>query len=191
MAAVSHPRLLLNGLYRRAVQGRNVGHKIDRLVVDCLVEQVPDPDSRITLSDRLDEHGLPLPRVDWKISELERRTVAELARTFSGEMKRIGLPEPDKPEWLRDHSLDAIPFTDVAHPTGTTRMADDPKKGVVDPDCGVHGVEGLFIAGSSVFPTGSHANPTLMVVALSIRLADTLKKWHLRPGRMPVSRMVP
>lgn len=179
LAAVSNPRLLLEGFYRRAFQGRNVSHKIDRLVVDCIVEQVPDPDSRITLSERSDEHGVPLPRLHWKISELERRTVAELARTFYGEMHRIGLPEPEKPEWLRDGSLDAIPFADAAHPTGTTRMSDDASKGVVDADCKVHGVEGLFVAGSSVFPTASHANPTLMVAALSVRLADTLKKLHL------------
>ena len=59
--------------------------------------------------------------------------------------------------------------------SGTTRMADDPARGVVDAQCQVHGVHGLFIAGSSVFPTAGHANPTQMIVALAVRLADTLK----------------
>jgi choline dehydrogenase-like flavoprotein len=176
LAAASNPRLLLEGLYRRAFQGRSVPHKIKKLVVDCLVEQVPDPDSRITLSERSDENGVPLPSLHWKISDLERRTVAGLAKTFYGEMHRIGVPEPQKPEWLRHGCVDAIPFADAAHPTGTTRMSDDANKGVVDADCKVHGVDGLFVAGSSVFPTASHANPTLMVAALSVRLADALKR---------------
>ncbi|HQT74874.1 MAG TPA: GMC oxidoreductase, partial [Acidiphilium sp.] len=47
---------------------------------------------------------------------------------------------------------------------------------VVDPDCQVHGVAGLFVAGSSVFPTSSHANPTQMIVALALRLADRLRE---------------
>jgi choline dehydrogenase-like flavoprotein len=54
-------------------------------------------------------------------------------------------------------------------------MADDPADGVVDAQCQVHGVEGLFIAGSSVFPTAGQSNPTQMIVALALRLADTLK----------------
>jgi choline dehydrogenase-like flavoprotein len=51
----------------------------------------------------------------------------------------------------------------------------DPHDGVVDIDCRVHGVDNLFIAGSSVFPTTGHANPTLTIVALAVRLADTLR----------------
>jgi choline dehydrogenase-like flavoprotein len=55
-------------------------------------------------------------------------------------------------------------------------MNGDPTRGVVDPDSRVHGVSNLFIAGSSVFPTAGWANPTLTIVALSIRLADHLKR---------------
>jgi choline dehydrogenase-like flavoprotein len=54
-------------------------------------------------------------------------------------------------------------------------MSEDPQHGVVDKHCRVHGMPNLFIAGSAVFPTGGHANPTLTIVALAIRLADHLK----------------
>ena len=60
------------------------------------------------------------------------------------------------------------------HHMGTTRMSTDPADGVVDPDCRVHGTDNLYVAGSSVFPTGSCANPTFMIVALARRLADHL-----------------
>jgi choline dehydrogenase-like flavoprotein len=66
-------------------------------------------------------------------------------------------------------------LTDIAHTSGTTRMSDDSKRGVVDSRSQVHGVPGLYIAGASVFPTSGHANPTLLIVALAIRLADQIK----------------
>jgi choline dehydrogenase-like flavoprotein len=58
---------------------------------------------------------------------------------------------------------------------GTTRMHQDPRRGVVDANCQVHGVDNLFVAGSSVFPTCGNDQPTLTVVALAIRLADRIK----------------
>jgi choline dehydrogenase-like flavoprotein len=76
---------------------------------------------------------------------------------------------------VRDGALVPPTLRDDAHPTGTTRMADDPSQGVVDAQCQVHNVDGLFIGGSSVFPTAGQSNPTQMIVALALRLADLLK----------------
>lgn len=64
----------------------------------------------------------------------------------------------------------------VAHHMGTTRMHIDPRQGVVNEQCRVRGVANLFVAGSSVFPTGGYANPTLTIVALSLRLADHVQQ---------------
>ena len=61
------------------------------------------------------------------------------------------------------------------HHMGTTRMATSPREGVVDANCRVHGMRNFFVAGSSVFPTSGHANPTLTIVALALRLADHLQ----------------
>jgi choline dehydrogenase-like flavoprotein len=67
-------------------------------------------------------------------------------------------------------------FGGLHHPMGTTRMHEDPRLGVVDPNCRVHGVPNLFVAGSSVFTTSvGHANPTLTLLALAVRLADHLR----------------
>jgi choline dehydrogenase-like flavoprotein len=63
-----------------------------------------------------------------------------------------------------------------SHHIGTTRMADNPQQGVVDRDCKVHGINNLYLASSSVFPTSSYANPTLTIIAIALRLADYLKK---------------
>jgi len=67
------------------------------------------------------------------------------------------------------------------HHMGTTRMSADAKTGVVDPNCRVHGMENLFVASSSVFPTSGYANPTLTILALALRLGD-----HLKANVLPV-----
>jgi choline dehydrogenase-like flavoprotein len=61
------------------------------------------------------------------------------------------------------------------HHMGTTRMSSDPRSGVVDADCRVHGMANLFVASSSVFPTSGFANPTLTILALALRIADHVK----------------
>jgi choline dehydrogenase-like flavoprotein len=66
-------------------------------------------------------------------------------------------------------------FLKVNHHIGTTRMSEDPKLGVVDASCRVHGIQNLFIAGSSVFPTEGSASPTLTIVAMALRLAEHIK----------------
>jgi choline dehydrogenase-like flavoprotein len=67
-------------------------------------------------------------------------------------------------------------MTGGKHHIGTTRMHADPRFGVVDPDCRVHGCANLHVAGSSVFPTSGYANPTLTIVALAVRLSEHLKR---------------
>lgn len=69
-------------------------------------------------------------------------------------------------------------FRDASHQLGTTRMALKAQDGVVDSNCQVFGVNNLFIAGSSIFPTAGHANPTLTILALARRLADHLKRTY-------------
>ena len=78
------------------------------------------------------------------------------------------------------HDLDAegwpVSAVPLKHHSGSTRMHVDPRYGVVDETCRVHGVNNLFVASSSVFPTIGMANPTLTIVALALRVADTIKQ---------------
>jgi choline dehydrogenase-like flavoprotein len=75
----------------------------------------------------------------------------------------------------RDRGTPQIFLPSIHHHMGTTRMHEDPKQGVVDSTCRVHGVSNLYIASSSVFPTGGYANPTLTIIALALRVADQVK----------------
>jgi len=175
MTMISHLPSLLNNAYRRVVRHRFPIIGARELGLACLVEQVPDTSSRVTLAERTDALGMPISRIDWRIGELEWRSVLRLNELIRLELRRIGLPEHSHNLRLSEDIDWRSNFIDRAHPAGTTRMAYAPKQGVVDRNCQVHGVAGLYIAGSSVFPTAGHGNPTLMIVALAIRLADHLK----------------
>lgn len=170
-----HLPFVLSGIYRFLVKGQPPLSKVDEMLLYSLVEQSPDPESRVTLSDEKDLLGMPISKINWKISDLEKRTVARLAYLIAQEFERLNLPKLKLSDWLNQDADWGSNCIDRAHPIGTTRMSNNPEDGVVNPNCQVHTVEGLFIAGSSVFPTTGHANPTLMIVAMAIRLADWLK----------------
>ena len=168
--------LLARGLKEYFIDRNGFPRKFEALSLDCMVEQCPDPDSRVTLSNRRDRFGTRLASVNWRSHENEARTMYRMAALLAAQLPRMGLPQPKLADWVRDESGIPSSFMDVAHPTGTTRMAKDPAKGVVNADSQVHGVDGLYVTGSSVFPTVGHCNPTQMIVAMAIRLADHLKQ---------------
>jgi len=140
--------------------------------VGCACEQVPNPDSRVMLSDDLDVLGLPKLKLDWRLTEQDRYSVVAHTKSLGYEFGAMGkgrvrLAIPDDTEWPDE-------VYGGNHHMGTTRMSDDPKTGVVDASCKVHGIDNLYVAGSSVFPTCGSANPTLSLVSLALRLADHL-----------------
>ncbi|NVD42209.1 GMC family oxidoreductase [Ensifer sp. HO-A22] len=173
--AVGSPAFLAKGTFRRVVQKRGMMHRSDTLRFDVMAEQKLDAESRVTLSDQRDRNGVPLPRVAWRIGPTEVQSVKRLARALSAEFVRNGFPRPNLADWIAADDDSKAAFTDMAHPSCTTRMGSDPATSVVDANAMVHGVDGLFVAGSSIFPTPGHANPTLMTLGLAIRLADHLK----------------
>lgn len=138
-------------------------------------EQAPNPDSRITLAHERDALGMPKVCVDWRLTALDRHTYRTAAALFGTELARACGGTYQPAAWLNDDD-NAVPLVHTtAHHLGTTRMSDDPRRGVVDTHCRVHGVDNLHVAGSSVFPTGGWAFPTFTVVALALRLAEQLR----------------
>jgi len=144
-------------------------------------EQAPNPDSRVKLSTEVDALGCRRGDLDWQLTELDKRSVLELARAMGREFERLGLGKLQVMSWLEDGTA-AWPVDPTVgnhpiggyHHMGTTRMSNSSATGVVDKNCTVHGYANLHIAGSSVFTTGGWANPTLTILALSHRLADHL-----------------
>ena len=142
--------------------------------LDVHAEQLPNPDSRVTLASGADALGMPQLRVDWRHLPADIDTVRLSLRALSADLARTGAATLDYDE----AALEEMVLRDGAyggHHIGTARMAASPQDGVVDGDCLVHGMRNLFVAGSAVFPTSGQANPTLTIVALALRLASHVK----------------
>jgi GMC oxidoreductase len=153
----------LNGLERR----------FGEIGFHSLVEQSPDRSNRIMLQEQTDAFGQRKIKVLWRWNELDLRSIRQAQQIFREELGAagIGIFIPVQ----ENFGSQPRSFNSPHHFLGTTRMHDNPRNGVVDADCRVHEVRNLFIAGSSVFPTGGFANPTLTIVALALRLATHLQ----------------
>jgi choline dehydrogenase-like flavoprotein len=162
--------------YRRYILGRSPRAKPSRVDLTCTIEQAPNRDSRVILTDSRDRLGMQRVRVDWKISDLERHTFRVMTQCVDDEFQRLGIGKLIPRTWLKTDEPSAWVIHDNYHQTGTTRMSADPAHGVVDLNCQIHGVQGLFVSGAPTFPTSGYANPVLTIAAMSIRLSDHLKR---------------
>lgn len=162
------------GVYKRISRGKG-GRNIPALYVRA--ETAPNRDSRISLGNELDKLGLPKIKADWQLTDFDKHSIRISLNRIAEEFGRLNLGriQLDKSFFNDDKTWPASIWSGCHH-MGTTRMTDDPKQGVVDRNCRVHTVKNLYIAGSSVFPTGGNSTPTLTIVALALRLADHLKK---------------
>jgi choline dehydrogenase-like flavoprotein len=137
-----------------------------------MMEQVPTPESRITLGDERDLFGQRRLQLNWRMTSQDMHSAMRTHLLVAAALERAGLGR-----FFREMHDESPPCNTEGgyHHMGTTRMHPDPKQGVVDAHCQVHGMTNLMIAGASVFPTGGYANPVLTTLALTIRLADRIK----------------
>ena len=155
--------------------------------LETVFEPIPNRDSRVTLSANSDALGLKQAVVDWRLTEQDRINFNRQTELVLDGLTRSGIIEPIP----GNRSGEAVWPDDVMgcwHHMGTTRMSDDPAKGVVDSDCRVHGIRNLYIAGSSVFPTVGSDSPTITIVALALRLAERLQREVSRPAIVTSTR---
>jgi choline dehydrogenase-like flavoprotein len=160
-------------LYRVFKAAREkMGKELTELTVVNYCEQAPNPESRVFLSQERDRLNMNRLILDWKVAAEETKTLIRLQQLLDLYLRKNQMGYLDKDSI----GVGSPAYTDASHHIGTTRMSDNPRNGVVDANSKVHGVENLFIAGSSVFPTCGYANPTWTITALAIRLADHLNK---------------
>jgi choline dehydrogenase-like flavoprotein len=142
--------------------------------LDFCAEQIPSYENAVTLGESRDSDGQPRIRVAWRLTPQDIDSLVRTVRILRDSFGRSGCGELIvDDERLEEQISQSAPTG--GHHIGTTRMADDPKQGVVDRNCTMHSISNLHIAGAGVFPTCGHANPTLTVVALSVRLAQHVK----------------
>jgi choline dehydrogenase-like flavoprotein len=132
-------------------------------------EVLPYAHNRITVDEsRTDRYGVPLPKIDYRIGENERKmtehmadTVEEIVRAAGGVL--VG---------YRRGQLDAM--GSAIHEHGTCRMGAEPKRSALNKFNQMHEVRNVFVVDGSAFPNASEKNPTLTILALSWRATDYL-----------------
>ena len=165
--------------YREAFNARsgifNELHPFESSRIEAFVEQAPNSASRISLSDVRDSLGQRKTHLNWQLSKSDKRSLLRALEILGAELASLGVARirvnltADLDQWPAD-------LTTFCHHMGTTRMDVDARHGVVDEHCRVHGVDNLYVASSSVFPSVGSGAPTLTIVALALRLTDHLKR---------------
>jgi choline dehydrogenase-like flavoprotein len=154
-----------------------------------LCEQEPNLASRVTLVRKKDPLGMPRIELDWRLTRDDRTSMLRTLRVVG---QQIGQRGVGRLQVDIDGFVDVDPSTTTkldypvntgSHHLGTARMSTTPQQGVVDPDCKVHSVANLYVAGSAVFPTSGANTPTLTIVALALRLGAHLAT--VVPGTAP------
>ena len=136
-------------------------------------EQIPQANSRVMLSDKVDAFGMPRLHVDWRYSGADIDSMRGTLEVLSQEFAASGVARFEYDAETLEEDLTRFGAYG-GHHIGTARMGLDERSSVVNAECQLHSVNNLFIAGSAVFPTSSQANPTLTLIALSLRLGHTL-----------------
>lgn len=150
----------------------NPAERFSLFEVIQMAEQAPDPENRVKLGTERDRLGCRRVKVYWRWNEIDTQSILKTQDILADEFARAGL---GRLQIQRDYDLPQPLLTSIHHHMGLTRMHDNPRHGVVDAHCQVHGVSNLFVVSSSVFPTGGYANPTLTIIAIAIRVADQVK----------------
>ncbi|MEC4880693.1 MAG: GMC family oxidoreductase [Scytonema sp. PMC 1070.18] len=146
------------------------------------LEQSPNYESRLFLGEEVDTLGMRKITIDWRLSSLDQ----EYFFNFLDEIKKVFSEIKFGEMMIDEEKFKNLNFVkDASHHMGTTRMGSTPDDGVVDFNCKVFGIDNLYIAGSSVFPTGGNANPTYTILALSRRLCHHLKIQLLAVNHQP------
>lgn len=170
---------LLRTAQWRSVRKQKYWPSNANLAIEIRVEQLPQWQNRICLSDQKDALGVPKLRLEWNKTDAEERVF----RLMVGKVDRYWnehLAGVCKLEWIPEvlnsefRMVDSA--TDRAHPAGSTRMGINPLDSVVDPGLRVHHIPNLSVASASVFPSSGSANPTLTIMYLAMRAGDTLAK---------------
>jgi choline dehydrogenase-like flavoprotein len=142
--------------------------------LDINVEESPNPDSHLYLTDQRDRFGMRQVGVKWAPLARDYDSIVANCRILRDAFAASGTGSYQFDErTVHDAVRKFRPIG--GHHIGVTRMSREPSEGVVDENCRVHGTLNLFVASASVFPTSGHASPTLTIVALSVRLAEHLK----------------
>lgn len=173
---------ILQKAWHYNVHNRTSYPKDTAIYLSVSVEQPPNKESSIILSDKRDALGQKTAVMDWRIGAPEVEAMQLFISEFSAAMEDAKLGKLElEPHVAQRNSEEMIRrMCDQNHHIGATRMATEMQQGVVDQNLKVFGADNVYVCSSSVFPTGGFSNPTHTILALAIRLADHLSEKTLK-----------
>lgn len=167
---------LVKAAWWRFAERRLLYPRASSLNLIAVIEQMPSADNCITLASKRDVHGNPLAKITWRASEADLvafRTLQQALRGWwmQGRFAKLGnLESISEAVWREQLQLGC----DIFHPGGTTRMGRSAATGIVDADLRTYRVPNLHVVSTSTFPSGGGANPTFMLMAFALRMANRL-----------------
>ncbi len=164
---------------------KNSISKKKKFYIISRIEQVPNKNSQVYLSNTKNKYGSYLPVLDWQMKKQDLKTLIVNFNEIKSNLEKNNIADVYPFDFIKkiekdeindkwDKSLKKEVFG-VGHHMGTTRMGNDKNFSVVDSNLKIHEIDNLYCSGSSVFPTCGYINPTLTIVALSLRLAKHLE----------------
>lgn len=150
------------------------------LRLQACVEQVPDWNNRITLSNDRDRVGIPKAQLRWAPTASDERTFRSVVSRLTAYWRAAGFERLCPVDWVRQDGDPAAGFSaraeDYAHPSGTARMGRDPAQSIVGSDFRCHHIRNLSIVGAATFPSAGSANPTMTIMLHALHLGDVLQR---------------
>ena len=176
-----HPGTLLDlvqnwGYFGDQLRGTLANHAIRQITLNSACEQLPIKENSVSKSANLDELGLERPLIQYRVDNDDgyvRKSFKKIVEVHQAIFDAMGIKTRRKLQLDDDNK--PLTFGGSGHIMGTTRMGDKTSS-VVDRNCRAHDHQNLFILGSSVFPTGSTANPTSTIAALALRAAESIRR---------------
>ncbi|TSA43998.1 GMC family oxidoreductase, partial [bacterium] len=159
--------------HARLLRKAGIYSPILHIAVVSYLEQAPLVENHVSLLPETDALGIPRIKVSWDVRPVDTNTIIKLHTLLRENIKRIGMGDLDT-SMLENSASDWFRLRDGGHYASTTRMGTDLQTSVVDADSKVHGVQNLYVTGSSVFPTSGNANPTATIIALALKLGHHL-----------------
>lgn len=159
-----------------------ISDQLEVRTIFARTEQEPNRNSRIRLSDEKDSFEEAKVILEWNLTPLDFRTLHQASLLMTSYLEsKYGQRVKVNTDLMKTSPEALVANKDFYvgggnHHMGTTRMGSNPATSVVNENCVIHEISNLAVAGSSVFPTGGYANPTLTIVALAIRLAEFIKR---------------
>jgi choline dehydrogenase-like flavoprotein len=146
------------------------------LFVDARIEQVPSSLSRLALAERRDAFGVPMLQMDWRKTAADKHTFRSVLLRARRYWQSTFLHATSPIAWSVDPDQDDLieQAIDTRHPAGTARMGADPRTSVVNANLACHAVPNVFVASAAAFPSSGSANPTLTILQIAFRAAESV-----------------